>query len=395
MDGIKVVELGFWVAGPAIGGILADWGADVVKIEPLDGDPFRSLAWFFGMDGDNPPFELDNRSKRSMAIDYSTDAGREILLELIDDADVFVTNLRPGGLERAGFDYETLGPRCPRLVYASVTGYGLQGPDRDRPAYDVGAFWARAGIAAALTPDGTHLPLQRGGMGDHMTAMSAVAAISAALYRRELTGQGQQVRASLLRLGMYMVGWDTNINLRTGMETVPYQPTAPPNPLIHPYRSSDGRSFWMLGLESDRHWERTCRALGHVEWVDDSRFTTIEDRLVNTTALTALLRDAIAGWPFAELTAVFDEHDVWWAPVQATHEAVHDPQALANGALVDVPVGDGSACPMVASPVDFDGTPWAVRDMAPELGQHTEMILMEMGRDWDEIEALKAAGVIN
>jgi crotonobetainyl-CoA:carnitine CoA-transferase CaiB-like acyl-CoA transferase len=151
----------------------------------------------------------------------------------------------------------------------------------------------------------------------------------------------------------------------------------------------------MLGLESDRHWERTCRALGHVEWVDDSRFTTIEDRLVNTTALTALLRDAIAGWPFAELTAVFDEHDVWWAPVQATHEAVHDPQALANGALVDVPVGDGSACPMVASPVDFDGTPWAVRDMAPELGQHTEMILMEMGRDWDEIEALKAAGVIN
>ena len=394
MEGVKVVELGFWVAGPAAGGILADWGADVIKVEPVDGDPFRTLSWFFGMDGDNPPFELDNRAKRSIALDYSTDAGREILLELIDDADVFLSNVRPGALERAGLDYESLRPRNPRLVYASITGYGLDGPDRDRPAFDVGAFWSRAGIAAAITPPGGRFPLQRGGMGDHMTGLAAAGAISAALFERERNGEGQQVRASLLRLGMYMVGWDTNINLRAGTETVPYEHSVPPNPLIHPYTAADGRSFWMLGLESDRHWERTCQALDHSEWIDDPRFRTLEDRVANTEALTAAMTDAIGDEPYEVWTARFDEHEVWWAPIQATHEAIHDPQALANGAIVEVPLGDGSVGRMVASPVDFDGTPWEVRDMAPELGQHTEVVLMEMGKDWDEIESLKERGVI-
>src|SRR5215218_8169939 len=165
MDGVRVVELGVWVAGPAAGGILADWGADVVKIEPPAGDPARTFQRMLGGDmPNNPVFELDNRSKRSVVLDLSTAEGREVALELVDSADVFLTNIRPSALGRIGLDHETLLARNRRLVYAIITGYGLEGPDADRAAYDIAAFWARSGIAHLLTPPGANPPFQRGGM---------------------------------------------------------------------------------------------------------------------------------------------------------------------------------------------------------------------------------------
>jgi crotonobetainyl-CoA:carnitine CoA-transferase CaiB-like acyl-CoA transferase len=168
MDGVRVVELGVWVAGPAAGGILADWGADVVKIEPPAGDPARSFQQMLGGDmPNNPVFELDNRSKRSVVVDLTTPEGKAVALDLLDAADVFVTNIRPGALARAGLDHATLLARNPRLVYAIITGYGLDGPDADRAAYDIAAFWARSGIAHLLTPPNADPPFQRGGMGDH------------------------------------------------------------------------------------------------------------------------------------------------------------------------------------------------------------------------------------
>ena len=178
LEGTKVVELGFWVAGPATAGILSDWGASVVKIEPPRGDPFRGIFMSaVGIDVPfNPPFELDNRGKRSVVLDLKHEEARAIARELIADADVFVSNLRPGALEKLGLDYETLSRDHPELVYCSVTGYGVTGPDRDRPAYDIGAFWSRGGVAAMLTPDGHEPPVQRGGMGDHTTAITAASA---------------------------------------------------------------------------------------------------------------------------------------------------------------------------------------------------------------------------
>lgn len=393
MEGVRVVEVGFWVAGPSCSGILADWGADVVKVEPLGGDPFRSLGWLFP-DG-NPPFELDNRGKRSLAIDYRSEDGSRLLGQLIDRADVFVSNLRPGGLERAGLDPPTLRARNPRLVYASVTGYGMDGPDRDRPAYDVGAFWSRAGVAAALTAEDMPLPYQRGGMGDHMTGMSAAGAVAAALFARERTGEGQLVRASLLRLGLYMVGWDANTNLRSGLPTVPTSIDSPPNPIINAYTCRDGRAVWLLCLESDRHWPDVVDALGRPGWLADPRYADIIARRDNSAALVAELQEIFATRPRAEWAEVLDRHDVWWAPVQSTEEAVHDVQVRANGGVVDVPLGDGTVAEMVATPVDFEGTPWRVRAMPPELGQHTELVLSEdLGLSWDEIDDLRAAGVI-
>ena len=203
MNGVKVVEIGVWVAGPAAGGILADWGADVIKIEPPGvGDPARLFMKMLGGDLPyNPPFEMDNRGKRSVVIDLTTSEGREIALELLDSADVFLSNVRPAALARLGLGPESLRERNPRLIYASVTGYGQEGPDADRAAYDIAAFWARSGIAASLTAPGGQPPFQRGGMGDHNAGLATAAAISAALFDRERTGVGRFVATSLLRQG--------------------------------------------------------------------------------------------------------------------------------------------------------------------------------------------------
>ena len=395
MEGIKVVEVGMWVAGPAAAAVLGDWGADVVKIEPPEGDPFRGLLSALGVDGACPPFELDNRNKRSVGLNLAHDDGRRLAGELVDGADVFVTNARPSALARAGLDYDTVAARNPRLVYAHVTGYGLRGANADRAAYDVGAFWSRAGVAASLAPEGTPLPYQRGGMGDHMAGMAAAGAVAAALFARERTGEGQLVSTSLLRIGLYMLGWDISMSARLGLPTVPMTVAAPPNPLISAYTAGDGRRFWMLGLQGDRHWPDVLRAIDRPQWADDPRYADLTARFVHSAELVVELNEIFATKSLAEWGEVFDREDVWWAPVQHAHETVDDPQVHDAGGFVAVPSPDGGdAVRMVATPVDFAGTPWSPRSMPPEYAQHTEEVLLELGHDWDEIIAWKEAGAI-
>ena len=395
MEGVRVVDLGFWVAGPSAAGILADWGAEVIKIEPPRGDPFRQLfSQAAGLDSSfNPPFELDNRGKRSIAINYAEAEGRDIALQIIDRADVFISNLRPGALVRAGLDYESLAQRNPRLVYASVTGYGLDGPDRDRAAFDIGAFWSRSGIAASLTPPGTAPPYQRAGMGDHVAGIAAAAGVCAALLARNRTGRGQMISTSLLRLGIFALGWDMNIMLRMGMTALPMTREFTPNPMISCYYDRDGRWFWLLGLQGDRVWPGLARAVGHPEWLEDERFSNLLARGVNCAELVRLLDEIFPTRPLAEWAEILDREGVWWAPVLATDQVVDDPQAIACGAFVDVPVPEGSSR-MVASPVDFSEGGSQPRSAVPELGQHTEEILLELGYNREAISRLKEKGAI-
>jgi crotonobetainyl-CoA:carnitine CoA-transferase CaiB-like acyl-CoA transferase len=393
MSGVRVVEIGVWVAGPAAGGILADWGADVVKIEPPAGDPARTFQRMLGGDmPNNPVFELDNRSKRSVVLDLTTEEGRDVALELVAGADVFVTNIRLPALKRIGMDHESLLARDPRLIYAIITGYGLEGPDADRAAYDIAAFWARSGIAHLLTPPNADPPFQRGGMGDHSVGLSCAAAVSAALFSREKTGQGQLVSTSLLRQGVYTVGFDLNMVLGWGQRTQVGTRHELGNPAINNYTAGDGRRFWIVGLEGERHWPPLARAVGHPEWLEDERFSTPAGRARNARELIALLDAEFATKSLDEWSKVFaTEPDFFWAPINGPDEVLADPQLRHAGGLVEVPDEFGTTT-MIASPADFHGTPWAPRWIAPKLGEHTDAVLAELGKTPDQIDALHATG---
>ncbi|OBG81276.1 CoA-transferase [Mycobacterium sp. E802] len=387
MEGFRVIELGVWVAAPAAGALLADWGADVIKIEPPSGDPARTFGRMLGLDPElgpaaNPPFEMDNRSKRSIVLDLGTDDGQQAALELLSGADVFLTNVRPAALRRLQLDFETVAARNPRLVYGLITGYGLSGPEADRAAYDVAAFWARAGLADLLTRPGDTPPFQRGGMGDHSAGMTLAAAVCAALLARNRTGTGQLVTTSLYRQGAYTVSFDLNTVLMSGQQIAIGQRESMANPCMNNYTAGDGKRFWIVGLQADRHWPALCRAVGREGWLTDARFATARDRYVNARTLIADLDAIFAGHPMDHWAALFDdEPDLFWSPINSLDDVIADEQFHAAGGIVDVPDGISST-PMVASPADFSATPWQPRTVAPALGAHTDEILAELrGQD--------------
>jgi crotonobetainyl-CoA:carnitine CoA-transferase CaiB-like acyl-CoA transferase len=379
LEGHRVVELGVWVAGPAAGGILADWGADVVKIEPPDGDPARTFGRMLGLEsGESPPFEMDNRGKRGIVLDLASVDGQATARELLSTADVFLTNIRPGALQRIGLDFESVAARNPRLVYGLITGYGMAGPDADRAAYDVAAFWARAGLAHLLTRPGETPPFQRGGMGDHMAGMTLAAAVCAALVARARTGTGQLVTTSLYRQGAYTVSFDLNTFLMTGHPISIGQRESMANPCMNNYVAGDGRRFWIVGLQGNRHWPALCRAVGRSQWLTDTRFDTARSRAANAADLIRELDAIFATKPLDEWANVFAaEPDFFWSPINSMEDVVADEQFHAAGGVVYVPDGDSSS-PMVATPADFSGTPWEPRSVAPKLGEHTDEILAEL-----------------
>jgi crotonobetainyl-CoA:carnitine CoA-transferase CaiB-like acyl-CoA transferase len=395
MAGIKVIEMGLWVAGPSCAAMLCDWGAEVIKIEPPTGDPFRGLfASLMGSTAPlNPPFEIDNRGKRSMALDLNKGEAREIALKLIGEADGFITNNRPRVLAQYGLDYATLHEKFPRLVYGQVTGYGPHTEARDTAAYDIGAFWAQSGVAMSLTAPGGSIPQQRGGMGDHMTGQALAGAVCAALYSREKTGDGQHVSVPLVRVGAYMISWDMMLSMRLGVPIITYDRELAVNPIINQYKAGDGKGFWLLLLQADRHWPDLIRAIERPDLLADERFKNLDVRRQNTPELVAELDALFATKTRDEWGEKFDSNDVWWAPINMVHEAIEDPMVKASGAFVEVPGPDGPVT-MVATPADFSETKWEPRGIQPELGQHTEEVLLEMGYDWDEIIPMKERGVI-
>ena len=395
LEGIRVVELGVWVAGPAAGGILADWGADVVKVEPLGGDPGRLFQYILGGDmPTNPVFDMDNRGKRSIALDLTTGDGHAVIDELLAEADVFVTNVRLGGLDRLGLDHSSVTARHRRLVYAAVTGYGLQGAEADSGAFDVAGFWARSGIAHLLTPDGGDPPFQRGGMGDHSTGLATAAGVCAALLARERTGEGQVVSTSLLRQGAYTISFDLSITLGWGLTLQIGRRDNMGNPAMNNYTAGDGRRFWLVGLEPERHWVPLTRAVGRPDWLEHERYGTARGRRHNAGSLVAELDEIFAARSLDEWEEVFaSEPELFWAPIQSPDDLLSDPQFAAAGGLVEVPDG-ASTSTMVASPVDFSDTAWAPTAMAPRLGEHSDEILRSLGRSDAAIEALVAAGVV-
>jgi crotonobetainyl-CoA:carnitine CoA-transferase CaiB-like acyl-CoA transferase len=353
----------------------------VIKVEPPTGDPLRAVFGALGIAGQAavPPFEVDNRGKRSVVLDLRVPDDLERFHQLLDTADVFVTNVRPASLERLGLDHAALLERHPRLVYACVTGYGLEGPDRDRAGYDIGAFWARSGLAhTTVAPDQLPPPL-RAGAGDHTTALALLSGVLAKLLERERTGTGGLVATSLLRTGIYTLAWDIAIQLRFGKRESTRPREAHRDPLVNCYRAGDGRGIWLLLIEGDRHWPNLIAALEREDLAVDPRFVDAVARRRNCAELIAELDRIFAGRTFDDLTARFDRHDVWWAPLNSITDVIADPQAAAAGAFVDVPTDDGGSFRAVNGPVDFDGAPLDPGPV-PRLGEHTAQVLDELER---------------
>lgn len=379
LSGLRVVELGVWVAAPAAAALLADWGADVVKVEAPSGDPMRFVFGSIGIDGDlpNPAFALDNRGKRSVVLDLRQDEDRADLEELLAGADVFVTNLRPDALDRLELEPGATVERHPHLVYCSVSGYGLRGEDRNRPTYDIGAFWARSGLSMQMA-DGDGNPLNaRGGIGDHITALAALAGILTAVLEQRHTGRGRVVEVSLLRTGAYILGWDLGLQLALGKVAPAESRHRNQTPLMNSYRAADGRWFFFTGLEADRHIGAVLRALGHPELLEDPRFADAAAIRRNRVEVIAALDDIVGRRPLEEWIERFDAEGVWWAPAQTPAEVVHDPQLLTNDGLVEV---DDGALRTVNGPFGFsDARPRSGR--VPHLGQHTDELRGELASE--------------
>ncbi len=396
-EGIRVVELAQWVFVPVAGALLADWGADVVHIEPTEGDPYRGLAsQGIGTDrgGVNLSLALANRGKRSLALNIQCDDGQTVLHRLLESADVFLTNMRPKALRRLDLNPETITDRYPRLVYARGNGYGVRGPDADHAGYDATAFWSRGGLAHVLTPPDLDYPIgQRGAMGDRNGAMALAFGVSAALLKRTRTGSGSVVDVSLLATAMWTLSSDILAALGGDEPQAASGRGLMVNPVVATYRTKDARHIQLVFLQADRYWPDFCRLIGRADMVDDPRFATLRARRENAAACVAELDSEFAKRTFAEWKELLARLDAPWAPIQSVRELVDDPQVASNGYIGDVIIDGEPAYRLPAVPVQFDGQPPPLR-RAPEHGEDTETILSELGYDWDHILALKESGVI-
>jgi crotonobetainyl-CoA:carnitine CoA-transferase CaiB-like acyl-CoA transferase len=377
LSGLRVVELGVWVAAPSAAALLADWGAEVIKVESPTGDPMRNVfgSLGIGVDLPNPAFALDNRGKRSIVLDLRDPDGRRHLEELLATADVFVTNLRPDALDKLDLEAEATVSRHPRLVYCSISGYGLRGEDRNRPTYDIGAFWARSGLSRQMADENGNPLNARGGIGDHITGLAALSGILAAVLEQRQTGTGRVVEVSLLRTGAYVLGWDLGLQMLLGKVAPAESRHHNQSPLMNPYRAADGRWFFLTGLEADRHIGALARALGRPGLVDDERFSSASAIRRNRTEFIALLDRVFAGRPLADWAERFDREGVWWALAQTPAEVVEDPQLLANDGFVEV---EGGAVRSVNGPVTFSGLARRDAVRVPGLGEDGDEILAEL-----------------
>ncbi len=400
LQGVRVLEVASWTFVPAAGAVLSDWGADVIKVEhPATGDPQRGLITSGlvprAAGGANFMIEQPNRGKRSVGLDIGTDEGRELLYRLVERSDVFLTNFLPRTRRRLRIEVDDIRARNPSIVYVRGHGQGVRGPDAEKGGYDGASYWARGGIANALTPPGAEYPVtQRPGFGDLAGGMTIAGAISAALFRRQRDGEGSIVDISLLGVAMWMLSPDIVASkLFEGMSTPSFNRASSPNPLVNVYKTNDGRFLTLIMLEGDKYWPDLCRNIGRPELVDDPRFVDAATRFENRAECVRLLDETFASQTLAEWRERLANVKGVWAPVQTAREIHDDPQVAANGYLPQVEVGDGESLALVANPVQFDEAPASLR-RAPEHGEHTEEVLLEMGISWEDIVAYKESAAI-
>ncbi|MGH9089368.1 MAG: CaiB/BaiF CoA transferase family protein [Acidimicrobiales bacterium] len=398
---VRVLEIANWVAGPSAGAILADLGAEVVKVEPLAGDSMRGKlrqpSKRAGVPGAlvaaDVPFHLDNRGKRSIAVDLADHRGADVVQRLAGQSDVVLTNLLPHRLERYGLGPDQLRGADPRLVYAVVTGHGSRGPEADRTGFDLTTFFGRGGVGSLVGEPGEPPPAFRPGQGDHPTGLALCAGILAALRVRDRTGEGQVVETSLLRTAAWTIGCDVAVALVDRSQPRTRARTEPISPLNTRYRCGDG--VWItLSAQDQSAWPRFCQAVGRPDLGEDPRFATVADRFHHATELVAGLDAVFAGRAAKEWAGALDESGVVWAATAELPDLVGDPQARANEMFVEVEDPRAGRFETLAAPFTLSATPLAVDGPGPAVGQHTRAVLATLGMDDGEIAGLVDLGIV-
>jgi crotonobetainyl-CoA:carnitine CoA-transferase CaiB-like acyl-CoA transferase len=393
-SGLKVIDCASFVAAPAAATVLADFGAEVIKIEPPgDGDPWRTQYKRHGMPPSehNHPWLMDSRNKRGLGLDLKAQAGRAVLERLVSQADVFVTNVPLPARERLGIRYVDFAEKYPRLIYASLTAYGETGEEAGKTGFDATAYWARSGLMDEVRPDHRAIPARSvAGMGDRPTALALYGAIVTALYQREKTGRGGEVCASLMAGGM----WANGYLIQAKLCGVTFPPRPPREESISAlgniYRTSDDRWF-MLAVLNERQWPALAQAVGMPELTADPRFARPPERGLNAMTLTGILDEVFARKPLSEWRTILDAAGLTFGVVGTVAEITTDPQALAAGFLR--PLGD-TGMMTVDSPFTLSGIEKAPVKVAPGYGEHNREILLAAGYSQTEIADLRAAGII-
>lgn len=391
LEHIKVVDAGSFLAGPCAATIMSDYGADVLKVEPLTGDRHRTIAAGHPIDHS---WQLTGRNKRSLALDIAQAQGRDVLLQLVRNADVLVVNFSTSRLERFGLTFDELHEVNPRLILAQISGYGLKGPDADRRAFDLTGWFARTGIQDMMRDKDVAPALPAGGVGDHATALSLFSGIMLALFKREQTGLGSMVDTSLAATGTWANGLNLQATL-TGADAVARRDQEGwSSPFTNVYRCADGR-YVLLGMQNAKQgWPLLADALEHPEWLEDERFAHVRAVFKNRFEARSMIADAIAQLSIDELSRRLDERGLVFSKVYQNAEVIEDEQLIANGVIVPTESTEPGYDRTLATPFNLSGEQQRVPALAPKIGEHSRAILAEHGYDNDAISQLITQGVV-
>ncbi len=394
LAGIRVVEIAHYVAVPAAGALLADLGADVIKVElPPKGELYRrgrpKYSGYASEFPEGPGFHLDNRGKRSLLLDLTDAGARDALLRLIDTADVVTTNLLPGRRAKYGLDHASLLARKPSLIVAAVSGYGGGGEEADRPAFDYAAYWARAGMMDLMRDEGLPPSMLRPGVGDHAAASNLVVGILAALRMRDATGQGRYVEVSLLQTGLFILGCDAAMALVTREPIKRHDRKTAMNPLWNTYQVAGGRWILLVMVDPTLYWPRLCAVVERPDLLEDPRFAEPFARAQHAAALIAELEGEFARRTLEQWRPLLDAAGLIWSPVQQLAEVLEDPQARAMGYFRTLEHGTHGPFETLAPPLSIEGVPLGATRVCSDVDSDAEAILREAGLDPAEIAELK------
>jgi crotonobetainyl-CoA:carnitine CoA-transferase CaiB-like acyl-CoA transferase len=397
LSGLRVIDCGTYIAGPAAATMMSDFGAEVIKIErPKGGDPYRYLSFLPGMAASehNYCWLLDARNKKSLALDLGDETGQEVLRRLIATSDIFITNYPPDLARRFQLRYEDIEPLNSRLIYGQITGYGEVGDDTNKPGYDTTGYWARSGLTGIMFDMTTATGATPCGTGDHPVALALFGAIMLALYKRQTTGHGSKVSTSLMATG----AWSNSCQIQAAMLGAEFPPKRTRlnalNPLVNQYQTRDGQRFMLCCLDTKHDWGRICRAIGRPDVIDDPRFATAEARFENGKEVVALLDEALATKDMAEWQMLFDQHSVIWGPIPTIDRVAKDAQMKANGVFAEFDHPQLGSVPTVTNPINVYGAAKEKPTLAPEIGQHSREILRALEYEDIVIEEMIRSGVI-